>query len=118
MKSNPYKLNGKLFRYNFDTCVVEYIQKADQETMQEDAEWKRNHDGRSLYNVGDDGYIILETIGLSRENWKDKEARDGYLSGFLLVLGVGGLIADYVFPYIPFIQRFLDSLPDWEDEEE
>ena len=51
MKSNPYKLNGKLFRYNFDTCVVEYIQKADQETMQEDAEWKRNHDGRSLYNV-------------------------------------------------------------------
>ena len=29
MKSNPYKLNGKLFRYNFDTCVVEYIQKED-----------------------------------------------------------------------------------------
>lgn len=42
----------------------------------------------------------------------------GLLSGFLLVLVVGGLIADYVFPYIPFIQRFLDSLPDWEDEEE
>ena len=42
----------------------------------------------------------------------------GLLSGFLLVLGVGGLIADYVFPYIPFFQRFLDSLPDWEDEEE
>ena len=29
MKSNPYKLNGKLFRYNFDTCVVELIQKED-----------------------------------------------------------------------------------------
>lgn len=42
----------------------------------------------------------------------------GLMSGFLLILGVGGLIADYVFPHIPFIQRFLDSLPDWEDEEE
>ena len=42
----------------------------------------------------------------------------GLMSCFLLILGVGGLIADYVFPHIPFIQRFLDSLPDWEDEEE
>lgn len=42
----------------------------------------------------------------------------GLLAGFLLVLGAGGLIADYVFPHIPFIQRLLDSLPAWEDEEE
>lgn len=42
----------------------------------------------------------------------------GLLSGFLLVLGVGGLIADYVFPHIPFIEKYLDSLPYWEDEEE
>lgn len=40
------------------------------------------------------------------------------LAGFLIVLGVGGLVADYVFPHIPFIQRYLDSLPDWDDEEE
>ena len=40
------------------------------------------------------------------------------LAGFLVVLGVGGLVADYVFPHIPFIQRCLDSLPDWDDEEE
>lgn len=39
------------------------------------------------------------------------------LTGFLLILAVGGLIADYVLPHIPFIQRWLDSLPDWEDEE-
>ena len=38
------------------------------------------------------------------------------LTGYLLILFVGGLISDYVFPHIPFIQRFLDSLPDWEDE--
>ena len=40
------------------------------------------------------------------------------MAGFLAVLGVGGLVADYVFPHILFIQRYLDSLPDWDDEEE
>ena len=39
------------------------------------------------------------------------------LTGYLLILFVGGLISDYVFPHIPFIQRFLDSLPDWKDED-
>lgn len=40
------------------------------------------------------------------------------LAGFMAVLGIGTLIADYVFPHIPFIQRYLDSLPDYEDDEE
>lgn len=40
------------------------------------------------------------------------------LAGFLTVIGVGALIADYVLPHIPFIQRYLDSLPDYEDDEE
>lgn len=40
------------------------------------------------------------------------------LVGFVMLLGIGALIADYVFPHIPFIQRFLDSLPDYEDDEE
>ena len=40
------------------------------------------------------------------------------LAGFMVVLGIGVLIADYVFPHIPFIQRYLDSLPDYEDDEE
>lgn len=39
------------------------------------------------------------------------------LCGFLMVFGIGCLIADFVFPHIPFIQRWLDSLPDWDDEE-
>lgn len=40
------------------------------------------------------------------------------LGGFLLVLMVGCIVADYVFPHIPFIQRYIDSLPDWDDEED
>lgn len=40
------------------------------------------------------------------------------LSVFLGILGIGGLIADYIFPHIPFIQNYIDSLPDYEDDEE
>ena len=40
------------------------------------------------------------------------------LSGFLVVLGIGAFIADHILPRIPFVQRYIDSLPDWDDEEE
>ena len=39
------------------------------------------------------------------------------LAAFLLILSIGCIIADYVFPRIPFIQRWLNSLPDWEEED-
>ena len=42
----------------------------------------------------------------------------GIISVYLLILGVGCLVADYVFAHIPFIERFLDSLPDWDEEED
>lgn len=32
-----------------------------------------------------------------------------FLAVFLGVLGIGALIADYVFPHIPFIQRYLTA---------
>ena len=41
----------------------------------------------------------------------------GYTAALLLILVIGGLIADYVFPHTPFIERFIDSLPEWDDEE-
>lgn len=40
------------------------------------------------------------------------------LSGYLLVMGFGCLIADFVFPHIPFIERYLESLPNWDEEED
>lgn len=38
------------------------------------------------------------------------------LIGYLFVLGIACLIADFVFPHIPFIERYLESLPDWEED--
>ena len=41
-----------------------------------------------------------------------------YMVPFMLLLGIGGLLADYVFPRIPFLNRWLDSLCDFEEEDE
>lgn len=105
MKSKTYKLNGKLFRYNFATCTAEYIQKADKETLTEEAEWKLAHEGRSLYGVGDDGYIVLDTIGLHPDNWKDREARDGYLNAWCndLDAELESMAADFVKYELPYL---------------
>ena len=40
-----------------------------------------------------------------------------YMTGLNAVFLVGCLVADYIFPHIPFINRYLDSLPDWDEED-
>ena len=79
MKSKPYKLNGKCFRYDFDHSTVEYIQEADAETIIEEENWKERHNGNSIYGIDDDGYMVLETIGLNQKNWTDLYFRKEYL---------------------------------------
>ena len=60
MKSNPVKVSGKLFRYDFDHSVVEYIIKADAETISEENEWKRKH-GSPLFGIDPEGvYRLLD----------------------------------------------------------
>ena len=34
-----------------------------------------------------------------------------YVAAILLTLGIGGLVADYIFPHIKPLERFQDSLP-------
>lgn len=41
-----------------------------------------------------------------------------YMVPFMLLLGIGGLLADYVFPHIPFLNKWLESLPEFEEEDE
>ena len=81
MKSNPVKVSGKLFRYDFGNAMVEYIIKADDEIIDAEIEWEQKH-GSQLYGVGADGYIVLSTAGLNASNWKDADARKGYLIGW------------------------------------
>ena len=82
MKSAPYRLEGKLFRYDFSDSTVEYIAKAAAEDIAFDRYWAQTHGGESLMGIGTDGYMILDTVGLHRRNWENKESRDGYLLGW------------------------------------
>lgn len=79
MKDQIYKRGKRTFRYDFENAIVEYITKADAKTIEEDNEWKARHNGASLFDIDEDGYITLDGAGLSRANWKDKELRDLYL---------------------------------------
>ena len=41
-----------------------------------------------------------------------------YMGSFCLLLGIGAFVADYVFPHIPFLNKWLESLPEFEEEDE
>ncbi|RKI66948.1 hypothetical protein D7V91_11410 [bacterium 1xD42-67] len=40
------------------------------------------------------------------------------MAAYLLILAVGGCIADYILPHIPFVERYIESLPAFDDDEE
>lgn len=82
MKSRPYKFAGKLFRYDFDHSLVEWILKADASMIADEKEWREKY-GHSLYDIDEDGFAVVGTIELNVDNWKDKETRDEYLYEYL-----------------------------------
>lgn len=104
MKSKVYKLDGKMFRYNFDRSTVEYVAKAGKEELKDEAEWMQKH-GEPLFGIDHDGYMVIDSIGLSRENWENREARDGYLSAWAADLEAESsrLAADFVKYELPYL---------------
>jgi len=41
-----------------------------------------------------------------------------YMSATCLILGVAGFVADYILPHIGPLERWLETLPQWEDEDD
>lgn len=77
--TKPYKRGERLFIYDEDNAIVYYIGKMTEKDKQMNKEWLEKS-GRQLFNTVENGeYIILDSVGLGRENWKDKESRDDYL---------------------------------------
>ena len=73
MKSKVIKIGGKHFRYDFDGAVVEYVTKATEE------DYKDNEEFPGLWDIDGDGWIVADSVGLSKKNWSNKEAREEYL---------------------------------------
>lgn len=63
--SKPVKVNGKLFRYNYKYNEVEYI----------------THESNEFGPIE-----VIDSVGLSKENWENKEARNEYLQGWIAEL--------------------------------
>ncbi len=104
MKSKPYKFNGNLFRYDFGRSLVERIYKAGAEEVSDNAEWMQKH-GKPLFDIDDDGYIVIATVGLHEENWKNKAVRNEYLHGWCADLEEesNALAADFIKNELPYL---------------
>lgn len=61
-----YKRNGKTFRYNFETQIVQYVVEPTDDGLKDN----------------EDGYCVLDSAGLKKSNWINKEARDTYLDNW------------------------------------
>ena len=73
------KIGNRLFRYNADKCIVEYVDKATPDMYADDEEWIAKY-GKPLWGIDKDGYIVLDSAGLSKEHWDNKEDRIMYLT--------------------------------------
>lgn len=82
MKSGIYKRGGKLFRYDFDRAIVERVVKATQDMIDDEIEWEQKH-GSQLWGIDPDGYVVINSAGLRRENWTRKAVRDEYLDEWI-----------------------------------
>lgn len=79
MANNICKVEGKLFRYNREHAIVEYITKATDDMYEDNVEWQAKF-GRDLWDIDEDGYFVMDSIGLMRESWDNKEVRVEYLT--------------------------------------
>ena len=77
-KSEPYKRSGKIFRYNYDNATVEWVSEATEDELKDNERWMKEW-GKPMWDIDDDGYCVIDSVGLSRSNWDDREMRDSYL---------------------------------------
>ena len=78
MKSAIVKINGKSFRYDHETKMVWWVQKATKEDIEDNQKWREQF-GHDLFPI-EDGYTLIESVGLREENWTNKAAREEYLT--------------------------------------
>lgn len=84
-------VNKKTFLYDEEKATVYYVAPATEEEKKDNEEWQEKY-GKNHWPLWDfinhngKDYTIITYAGLSRENWKNKEAREEYLSEWLLEL--------------------------------
>lgn len=70
-RTNVYEFSGSQFIYDRDGEFACYVQKADSEDY-------KTHTFDII-----DGYVIFDTINMSKEEWDDQTCRDNCLARYL-----------------------------------
>ena len=73
------KIGKRTFRYDEKNAVVQYVYKATPDMYVDDKKWMETH-GYPLWGIDEDGYVVLDSVGLAREHWDNKETRIEYLT--------------------------------------
>ena len=67
--SKVYKIGRRLFRYNYNESVLEYVVKETAKKRKENEDWLKEGFTEPLWNFVN-GYDVMDSIGLNRENWE------------------------------------------------
>jgi len=66
------------FRYDRKNSIVECVQKATEEMLEDNREWQSKY-GKNIWDIDADGYWVCASAGLMHENWDNADARTEYL---------------------------------------
>ena len=97
MKYEYQNVGKKTFQFDRKRAIVRYVYKATPDMVEEENEWMEKH-GRPLYGIDEDGYMTLDSAGLSGIHWDDKEFRMECLSSWCLEIEeeTNSLVEDYI----------------------
>lgn len=77
-----YKFRNYMFMYDKENSIVYSVAKMGAKERKNNEEWLINYN-KPLFETDPSGnYILLNSVGLRRENWSNKEVRDEYLAGW------------------------------------
>ena len=80
--SKVYKRKNKSFQYDYDNSLVLWVCKATEEEINDNKEWQAKY-GKNLWDINNDGYIEIQSVGLMKSNWTNKSNRDSYLDQWI-----------------------------------
>lgn len=92
-----YKLDSSEYAYDMKNAVVMFLFKDEDEVEH--------------FGIDEAPYRVLDTVGLSRDNWNDKAERDEYLRGYKQDLDDESsyLVQDFIQNELPMYKNNLDE---------
>jgi hypothetical protein len=72
-----YEGKTRLFLYEEKTATLYYVSKTTKEEITDNEEWQSKYNKPLFDTIGE--YTIIDSIGLSIDNWKNKDVRNEYL---------------------------------------